>query len=242
MSHTGQAGPAEYSRLLDREPAEYARFFDSLSVSVTQFFRDASAFAYIRDRVLPAILADKAASGSRMLRVWSAGCATGQEAWSLAILLAEALAGRRRKIMARVYATDVDAGALARARRAEYAADQMEGVTGSYALPHFILNGHYSVAPDLRHLVRFRQHDLTTDPPLRYVDLLLCRNVLIYFGRDTQRRVLESFDTAIRPGGFLVLGKTEMMNAETRGRFVPVDIKERVYRKLRARLALQGGR
>lgn len=225
---------AEYARRLDRDPGEYAKLFDSLSINVTQFFRDAPVFHAIRSGLLPALLSAKAASGSRTLRVWSAGCASGQEAYSLAVLVAEALGPRRRGMVTRVYATDVDPRALAYARHGIYTPAEMDGVAGSFALPWFTqANGGYTVVPEVRELVRFKRHDLNTTPPFRHVDLLLCRNVLIYFSRDAQRRVIQQFHAALRPGGYLVLGQTEMLRAEARQRLVAVDMRARIYQKPR---------
>lgn len=231
MRHTGRETVTEYMRLLDRQPDEYGHLFDALSINVTQFFRDLPTFELIRRTVLPALVADKTAQGSRTLRIWSAGCATGEETYSLAILLAEALQACPRRMMAHVYGTDIDRDALAVARRGAYERKAMEAVARAYALRYFAVNSHYRVEPKVRDLARFKVHDLAKDPPLRFVDLLLCRNVMIYFGRNAQRRILEGFHAALRPGGYLVLGKTEGIGPELRGRFTLVDLKERVYRK-----------
>lgn len=231
MHVTRQPTLRAYVRHLDAFPDECARLLDALSINVTQFFRDESTFRLIRERVLPDLLAAKAATRSHTFRVWSAGCASGQETYSLAILVAEAIETRRAGFLARVYGTDVDEGALAEARCALYEQAQMEGVAGAYALRHFVANGHYRVAPAIREMARFQRHDLTRDPPLRHLDLVLCRNVLIYFGKAVRQEIFEKFHAALRPGGYLVLGKTEMIGPEVKRRFLTVDIKERVYRK-----------
>jgi two-component system CheB/CheR fusion protein len=228
-------------RSLDRDAGEYARLFDALSINVIQFFRDDSAFRLIRTKLLPTLLADKIAAHSQTFRVWSAGCATGQETYSLAILLAEALKRDPGGLIARVYGTDIDAQAVAFARCGVYEPSAMEGAASAYALRHFVCNGHFRVSPEIRQLVRFKVHDLTQDRPLRHLDLLLCRNVLIYFSKETQRRLLDTFDAALRPGGFLVLGKTEAIGARMKGCFASFDIKERVYRKPFGTSFLQGG-
>lgn len=243
MRFVGQPTISAYSRYLDQVPEEYARLFDALSINVTQFFRDASTFHVIRANLLPTLLADKAAAGSRTFRAWSAGCATGQETYSLAILLAEALERGPTGVITRVYGTDIDARALAYARQGLYEPAAMEGVADAYALRHFVPNGHhYRVSPEICQLVRYKVHDLTEDLPLRHVDLLLCRNVLIYFSKEAQRRLLDTFYTALRPGGFLVLGRTETMGAEMKRRFVAFDTKERVYRKSLSTSFVLGGR
>ncbi len=243
MRHTHQPSLGAYSRFLDRDAGEYARLLAALSINVTQFFRDDSTFRLIRTKLVPALFADAAAPRRRALRIWSAGCATGQETYSLAILLAEALERRPGGIAVHVYGTDIDAEAVTYARRGVYAPAEMDGVAGAYALRHFVANGHYRASPEIRRLVRFRVHDLMKDPPLRYVDLLLCRNVLIYLSasRESRRRLFDIFGAALRPGGFLILGKTEAVSRSIKGCFTPVDVKERVYQKVSTISALRGG-
>lgn len=228
---TGQPSIRTYLRWLDQDPDEYARLFGALSINVTQFFRDETTFRLIQDTLLPTLLVDKAAARSQTLRVWSAGCATGQETYSLAILLAAVLRHQPAWLIARVYGTDIDTTAVACARRGVYEAPALEGVARPDALGQFTQAGALRVSPEIRQFVRFKVHDLTQDRPLRHIDMLLCRNVLIYFSRETQRRVCDTLYAALRPGGFLVLGKTETMAAEAKGRFLAVDIKERIYRK-----------
>ena len=234
LRQTEQPSVRHYLALLDRDARESERLLASLSINVTQFFRDDSTFRVIRTRVLRSLLERHAAgTARRMLRVWSAGCASGQETYSLAMLLAEALEDHPGPVTARVYGTDRDAEAIAYARRGEYDRSEMEGVTGACALRHFVADGGYRVTPEIRHLVRFRVHDLLRDPPLRHVDLLVCRNVLIYFSsaRDSRERLVERFHHALRPGGFLVLGKAEALGTLAKQRFVPFDLRERVYQK-----------
>jgi len=220
-----------YLRWLDQDPEEYARLFDALSINVTQFFRDETTFQIIRDTLLPTLLAAKAAARSQTLRIWSAGCATGQETYSLAILLAAALQHKPAGFIARVYGTDIDPTAVACARRGVYEAPALEGMPCPDGLGQFTQAGAWRVSSEIRQLVRFKVHDLTQDRPLQHIDLLLCRNVLISFSRETQRQVCDTLYAALRPGGFLVLGKTETMAAEAKSRFIAVDVKERIYRK-----------
>jgi len=228
---TGQPSIRAYLRWLDQEPGEYARLFDALSINVTQFFRDETTFQLIQDTLLPTLLADKSAARSHTLRIWSAGCATGEEAYSLAALLAAAMRHAPAGLIAHVYGTDIDPGAVAQARRGVYEAAALAGVAHPEALGQFTQAGVWRASPALRQLVRFKVHDLTHDRPLRYIDLLLCRNVLIYFARQTQERLLATLHAALNPDGFLVLGKTESITAEAKARFIAVDIKERIYRK-----------
>ena len=234
LRHTEQESIADYLALLDRDADEGWRLLAALSVNVTQFFRDDGTFRVIRTRVLRSLLARRpGGTARRMLRVWSAGCASGQETYSLAMLLAEALEAHPGRVTARVYGTDRDPSAIECARRGEYARSEMEGVAGAYALRHFVAEGSYRVTPAIRGLARFRVHDLLRDPPLRHVDLLVCRNVLIYFSssREARERLVERFHDALRPGGFLVLGKAEALGTLAKRRFVPFDLKERIYQK-----------
>ncbi len=220
---------ADYGRLLDRTPDEYDQLLDALTINVTKFFRNPESFALLRDRVVPDLL-----TRTPPVRVWSAGSASGEEPYSLAILFTEALAARPGDLRSRVTidATDLDPGALAALERATYAAPALEDTPPDLVRRHFSPGPPYQVKDGVKKLVRARRHDLTREaPPEPPYDLILCRNVVIYFDRPTQERLVQSFFDALRPGGWLLLGKVETLFGAARNRFKLEDARERLFRR-----------
>ncbi len=202
-----------YLRYMRRHPGEYQKLVATFLIKVTEFFRDTELFDELRDRVLPALI--EVGRGRRELRLWSAGCATGEEAYSLAILVSELLADDLDQMTVRIFATDLDADAVAFARRGIYPAAALANLPPELVDRHFTkTDGAYEVSKRTRGLVVFGQHDLAQRAPFPRIDLTLCRNVLIYFTPELQRRALHLFAFALRDRGLLVLGK-----AETTGSF-----------------------
>jgi two-component system CheB/CheR fusion protein len=209
MADAGVGHLDDYLRYLQRNPDEYQRLAGSFFIKVTDFFRDPDLFAYLRETVLPELVAEARDRGNE-LRVWSAGCATGEEPYSLAILLAEQLGDELRDFTIRIFATDVDPEAITFARRGVYPASALAALPPAMRERYFTaLDGAFEVHKRIRGLVVFGQHDLAQRAPFPRVDLVLCRNVLIYFTPELQRRVLQLFAFSLRPGGRLVLGKSE---------------------------------
>ena len=221
---------ADYAQLLDGDAAEYDRLIDALTINVTKLFRNWETWAAMERVVLPPLWARP---GDR-LSVWSAGCASGEEAYSLAILLhrhAERTESLPRLRRATVLGTDIDRDSLAAAARGSYDAaafaDTPDELRRRYFQPPDNL-----VHPDVRALVTFERRDLLRDdPPPGPHDLIVCRNVLIYFDRGTQESLFERFHRALAPGGFLVLGKVETLIGPARTLFVPMDGRERIFRR-----------
>lgn len=226
----------EYARRL-QEDVEVKALFRNLLVSVTRFFRDPEAFDVLEREVLPALFSDAPAAEDgdpATVRVWVPGCATGEEAYSLAMLLAEHREAAGSQASIQLLATDIDEAALAVARRGLY----RETVANSLApvrLQRFFIRreGAYQVTDELRAMVVFAAHDLTRDPPFAQIDLLSCRNLLIYFEAGMQQQVLERCAYSLRPGGYLFLGA-----AEGTGRaspiFTPVSKKRSLFRRTMA--------
>ena len=225
----------DYVDFLEVHPDEFSQLFNSILINVTSFFRDPSTFEYLRSDVLPAVV--EAKSGDEKVRVWSAGCASGEECYSVAILLAESLGPEQFRDRVKIYATDVDEEELAVARQASYTDKQMENMPAELRQKYFDRNGARSVfKKDLRRNVIFGRHDLLDDAPISRVDLLLCRNTLMYFNQEAQERIVSRFHFALREGGYLVLGKAEMLLNFGAGAFVPVDLKQRVFVKTSAEI------
>ena len=228
----GVADLGGYCRRLDADPGELRRLVDALTVSVSEFFRNPTAFRALSREVLPALVARRQAEGGRSIRVWSAGCAGGEEPYSLAIAFSEYLGDALRDLPVVIYATDVSGRSLAAARAACYRMAHVTRVPRHVLRRYFEPDGAgYRVRPTIRRMVHFRQHDLLAPPPFRRMDLVACRNVLIYMARPLQERVLSALYDALSPGGFLVLGKVEGLTGPARERFEVISLPERIYRK-----------
>ncbi|WP_083949735.1 CheR family methyltransferase [Herbidospora yilanensis] len=220
---------SEYRDYLELEPAEFDRLFDSLLINVTSFFRDPAAWQVLRERVVPAIVAGKRAGQG--IRVWSAGCATGEEAYSLAMVLAEELGVEEFRKRVKIYATDLDEQALQVARGATYTDRQMAEVPPELRDAYFESSeGLHAFRRDLRRQVIFGRNDLTRDAPISRVDLLLARNTLMYFNTETQLNIVRRFHFALTNPGYLFLGKAEML-LNHNDRFEPLDLRMRLFKK-----------
>jgi two-component system CheB/CheR fusion protein len=230
MSQVGAENFADYIDQLQVNADEFVALFNTILINVTGFFRDPDAWEYLRDQVIPALLAER--SPEEPIRVWSAGCAAGQEAYSLAIAFAEAIGVDAFRQRVKIYATDVDEEALAQARQATYTPAELEGIPEGKLEEYFEQYGsRYSFRKDLRRSVIFGRNDLVQDAPISRIDLLVCRNTLMYFNADTQTKTLERFHFALAPRGMMFLGKAEMLLSHSRI-FEPLDLKRRVFRKV----------
>jgi two-component system, chemotaxis family, CheB/CheR fusion protein len=219
----------EYKDFLETHPEEYAELFNTILINVTGFFRDKEAWDLLAQEVLPSIVDAKDDTGP--IRVWSSGCATGEEPYTVAMLLCEALGADRFRERVKIYATDVDDDALAQAREAIFTQKQLETVPDEFRERYFpAQNGAYQFRSDVRRNVIFGRNDLLQDPPISRVDLLICRNTLMYFAPPAQERILANFSFALRPGGYLMVGKAEALQTRTHV-FEAYDLKRRVFVK-----------
>jgi two-component system CheB/CheR fusion protein len=219
-----------YLDYLEVHPDEFPDLFNSILINVTSFFRDAPAWEFIASTALPRLLESK--EDSDTIRVWSAGCASGEEAYSVAMLLCEALGPEQFKERVKIYATDVDEDALSKARLALYTAKDVEEIPPAHQEKYFERTGdRFAFRKDLRRFVIFGRHDLIQDAPISRLDLMICRNTLMYFNSDTQARILARFHFSVLDYGLLFLGKAEMLLTQTNA-FSPLDIKWRVFSKL----------
>lgn len=216
-----------YIEQLRTRPNEAELLFRELLIGVTRFFRDAAAFEALETKVIPGMLADP--SRSDQLRVWVAGCATGEEAYSIAILLKEGLArsGSRRPVQ--IFATDVDDRAIQAARAGLYLGSIASDLPAERLERNFVReDSSYRVAKDIREMCLFSTHDLVKDPPFSRLDLVSCRNLMIYFEPRLQQRVVTTFHYALRPGCHLFLGPSESITAQAR-LFAPLDNRHRLF-------------
>jgi two-component system CheB/CheR fusion protein len=229
MAQVGITGYADYLDHLELHGDEFTALFNTILINVTGFFRDPEAWEYLSKEVLPALLAAKASKQS--LRLWSAGCASGEEAYTLAMVLAELLGPAEFRTRVKIYATDVDEEALTYARHGSYSEREIRGVPPELLERYFDLTGgRYVFRKDLRRSVIFGRNDLVQDAPISQVDLLVCRNALMYFTAETQSRILGRFHFALSATGVLLLGKAEMLLSHG-SMFTPVDLRRRVFKK-----------
>ena len=228
---TGAVSYEAYAGVLDRFPGEYTRLFDDLTINVTSFFRDESAYTALKEVVLPELLNGKRGQ-EREIGIWSAGCSSGEEPYSVAILLLEFLGSKAKEWNIRVLSTDVDPKALDKARNGFFPKADVERLGHERVKRHFFQERDgFRVKKGLRGLVRFREHSLLADPPCSDQDLVLCRNVLIYFSPPLQVQALKHLCEGLCRGGFLLLGKAEVPAMETKGLFQCLDKKAKLYRK-----------
>ncbi|MEO5898416.1 MAG: protein-glutamate O-methyltransferase CheR [Vicinamibacterales bacterium] len=211
---------------VDRQ--EFTALFNTILINVTSFFRDKEVWDALASEVLPKVFASRPADAP--YRVWSAGCASGQEAYSIVMLLAEQLGVEIVREHVRVYATDLDEEALAEARASTYTVRQVEGVPPKLLQKYFERSGDgFVFNRDLRRAVIFGHHDLVQDAPISRLDLLICRNTLMYFNSDAQARILGRFYFSLNREGLILLGRAEMLFGRT-AMFTPVDLKRRLFR------------
>jgi two-component system, chemotaxis family, CheB/CheR fusion protein len=229
MQAVGMEDYEAYQAYLSTHPEEYVELFNTILINVTGFFRDRETWELVADEVIPQVLDERPPEAP--LRVWSAGCASGEEPYTIAMLLAEALGEDAFKRRVKIYATDVDDDALSQARDAAYTAKQLEGVAPELRERYFQQQNHgFSFRNDLRRAVIFGRNDLHRDPPISRVDLLVSRNTLMYFGAEVQQRILANYYFALNRGGFLVVGKAEALQSG-RNFFVPYNLKRRIFMK-----------
>ena len=207
MFQLNLGGYAEYSEYIREHPDEVNQLLNTLLINVTEFFRDPPAWEILRHEILPPLL--KRIKPGHSFRAWSAGCASGEEPYSIAILMAEHFGPRISDYDVKIYATDIDEEALSAARRGEYSLDAVRGVRPEWREKYFQGKGLLRVNREIRRLVIFGRSNLAHDAPISHVNLLVCRNLLIYFDSDLQKQILTRMHYALEPRGVLFLGKSE---------------------------------
>jgi two-component system CheB/CheR fusion protein len=219
-----------YMEILEANPGEFAELFNTILINVTGLLRDPEAWEVLAEKVIPPIREAKGQGDP--VRVWSAGTASGEEAYSLAVLLAEAFGEDRFRQSVKIYATDADNDALADARHGRYPYKKLVDAFGEDRASRFFdRDGEYGVfRGDLRRALIFGRHDLVQDPPISRIDLLTCRNTLMYFTAGVQTKILASFHFALNPGGYLFLGKSEALVTGTQ-MFEVIDLRQHILRK-----------
>lgn len=230
-----------YFKVLESDPEEYVKLFDCFSVNVTEFFRDISAWKALREKYLPAFLEGKRKKNSKTLKIWSAACSSGEEPYSIAMMLKGFVPG---DIQISITASDIDSDALSKAKKGVYAADQLKNVEGFHSgfmekyfklLPkessgpsNAFEKDRYQISDQIKNMVLFIKHDFLADTPLQDMDIIFCRNVMIYIAQKSKQALISVFNKALAPDGLLVIGKTEVLFTNE---FTSLDLKEHIYCK-----------
>jgi chemotaxis protein methyltransferase CheR len=224
---TGCKDVARYVECLESDEEELDKLLVCLTIHVSTFFRNPSTFRAFEDKVLP----DLFAPPSRPVRLWSVGCARGEEPYSLAILISEYLGEGLRRRNVSIEAIDIDEKILEEAKGGVFRKSQLKELDSSLEKRYFAGDDSCRIAPGIRKMVKFHRRDILMAPPAGEYDFILCRNLLIYIERKPQERIVEHFSRVLRPGGFLALGRTEVLVGPAREAFEVVDARERIYRK-----------
>lgn len=230
MSSVNAASFAAYQASLEENADEFAELFNTFLINVTTFFRDGEPWEYLAKEIIPALLAQKGRFD--MIRVWSAGCATGEEAYTVAMLLAEAIGVPDFVNRVKIYATDIDDHALTFARHAIFDAKRVELIPPELLERYFEkTSGEYCFRKNIRRTMVFGRHDVLQDAPISKIDLLICRNTLMYFNSNAQARILARLHFSLAEDGYLFLGRAETLLAHS-STFEPIDLKYRIFAKV----------
>lgn len=217
----------EYLEVLDSDREEYSRLLKVLTVNVTEFFRNPETYEAVKEQVLPEIIQDRA------IRIWSTGCSDGKEPYSIAMLLHEVLESEIGRYSIIILASDIDDEALEKAKAGWYPANEMKGVEEDRLRRYFAAeNGGYRVRENLKQYIKFEHLDLISDRKHSSLDMIVCRNVVIYLNKEMKEKLYMDFYDALKYRGFLILGKTETLFGEARDKFKIFNNIERIYRKL----------
>jgi len=221
---------SEYANLLQNESDEINSLYDSLSINVTKFYRNKHIWETFSSNIIPKLL--NSSKINNTIRVWSAGCATGEEPYSIAIMFSEALKNTNYKI--KIIATDINSQLLQDAKKGVYSFNTLQNLDPNLIKSYFTKEGkhHYKVNKKIKDLVTFQLGDIVTYP-LSYLDVILCRNLLIYYSKDSQNLILKKFHKVLKENEFLVLGMDEsMLGHKIANSFLPIFPRERIYQKL----------
>jgi len=226
----------QYLAYLKFHPEEMDNLMDAMTINVTEFFRDAHVFETIEKNVIPELFEKKKKTNSNTVRIWSCASSSGEEAYSMLMLIVEYLGIKLSRYDLKIYGTDIDATALAKAKEGVYEDSQFKNLSeDKKALIdryfYDVGNKRYWVREEWPTYMDFRYHDIIADIPLEHMDMILCRNLFIYFDRELQERVLRSFLLSLNKGGFLVMGNVESMYGEIKDHFIEYNRLARIYLK-----------
>ncbi len=224
----------EYMHLLSSEPSEYDKLLKELTINVTHFFRDPEVFRVLEEEYLPLLIFGKVKDQRKIIRIWSAGCASGEEPYSLAIILHYLFGEDRGDFNISILATDIDKASLEAGKLGQYPPEQVERIRLVYLNRYFTFDKEiYHLNKEIKDMVQFRKMDLFTTPKVGNFDIIMCRNVLIYFTKEMQKKLFENFYNSLNMGGYLVLGKTEALSGDINNKLSAVNLRERIFQKKR---------
>jgi len=224
----------EYVDLLKRRTSELESLLKTLTINVTQFFRNPLAFDKMREDIFPLIFKKKAEEQNPPLKIWSVGCSSGEEPYTLAIILKEYFKKELMQFPAVIVATDFDAEVIAKAREGIYQEKSLEEVPVHLKEKYFVPldRGNFSIVPQIKEMVTFKRRNILQDELHDKQDLIICRNMLIYFSREQQGAILDKLTKSLAMNGFLILGKAETLVSNSRNNFQTVSSRERIYKKI----------
>ena len=239
LEKVGVGAPSDYLILLEEDPKEIDLLIDALMIRVSAFFRNPIVWEILAQSFLPELILRKRRSGNHEIRVWSVGCATGEEAYSMAVLICEALGNELPQWTPYVFSTDISREALRTAEAGEYGRQAFQSTKLGLIDRHFsVTKDGYRVSSSIRRMVRFSPDDLTStsrvapvDSVFGSFDLVLCRNVLIYYSADLRKRILDKLYRSLDNRGWMVFGESEWLDTGAEPRLIAVDGKNRIYRK-----------
>ncbi len=220
----------KYHEYLHNNPSEIVDLYKDITIHVTSFFRDPGLFKVLKNKIFPQIIENNPPNSP--IRIWVPGCSSGEEPYSIAISLLEFLKDKASKRPIQIFGSDIDEDLVEKARKGIYLQNIKKNVTAEQLKQYFVKanNGDYQISKSIRDLCVFAKHDVTKDPPFSKVDLISCRNILIYFESALQKKVIPTFHYALNPNGFLVLGPSETINSPVE-KFNLVDKKQKIYSK-----------
>jgi chemotaxis protein methyltransferase CheR len=232
MRCCGSKAYSDYSNFLDTNPKEYDKLLDDLTINVTQFFRDPMVFNAMEEEVLPLLIYDKIKHGKGDITVWSAGCSSGEEPYSIAIMLRELLGEELDNFNVRIIGSDIDDFSLEAAAAGKYLPRQVTNVKKEYLERYFTLEGEmYQISQDIMDMVDLRKIDLIASKPPAKFDCIFCRNVVIYFTREMQEHLYMKFFDSLNVGGYFVMGNTETLVGEAAHLLTTFKSRERIYQR-----------
>jgi len=221
-----------YLKLLKKDPQEYEFLLDALTVNVSEFFRNPETFRIIEKEVIPSLVKNRSGLFIRSIRIWCAGCAAGEEAYSLAILLHRTLKTDFNKYRVRIIGTDIDAQSLEKAKKGIYKENSLKNLDPGTKERYFLKQGDmYRVIDEFKSITQFKHQDLISDTRIDHFDLIVCRNVMIYFKKEIQEQLQLNFYKALEKGGFFIIGKSETLLGDASSLFSPYNTRERLYIK-----------
>lgn len=232
MAMTGSSGMEEYISRLTVDPEEMEKLMDIVTIHVTEFFRDRDVYRSLERGYVPALIDEKTGAGHGVIRAWSAGCSTGEEPYSMAMMIDRAVKNVSPNTHIEVFGTDVSEDSVRTARKGVYRDEKIEALSEDIKDEYFEKEGRaWKVTSGLRSLVKFASHDLFSAPPYSHLDLIMCRNVMIHFEHEVRDEVISNFHESLQDRGLLVLGKSEAMTGPLEDLFELIEPRCKIYRK-----------